>query len=157
MLPIFLPLALSTFLILGDTSAVRRGPDLLYQWSGLMKNVGSVEIYGCVSGQGDRTVVKGRFGGGALSVELGSDSQTWTTRVRTDGNEAEIEDIALGMILRRKISELKISIAEEEIFLEYFLLCENRFFLAKTPAEYRGGSMQSKPAKYTEYGLVKNR
>jgi len=113
MLPIFLPLALSTFLILGDTSAVRRGPDLLYQWSGLMKNVGSVEIYGSVSGQGVKTVVKGRFGGGALSLELGSDSQTWTTRVRTDGNEAEIEDIALGMILRRKISELKISIAEE--------------------------------------------
>jgi tetratricopeptide (TPR) repeat protein len=103
-----------------DTApAKRRGPDLLHHWKTEVRNLGSIELTGSIEGaDGERLLVEGRFGPGAIMVDLSADTLSsnrapeWTAHVRTDGLEAEVEEDATGWARRRAVSEVRLPIAE---------------------------------------------
>lgn len=94
----------------------RRGPDLLARHQNAARLLGSVEVSGTLAGaEGDAVLLHGRFAAGALSAALSPDSVSagWTTFVRLDGDEVEVEDRRLGWIVRRSLGEVTIPVSEE--------------------------------------------
>ncbi len=94
----------------------RRGPDLLSRYHAAVKLLGAIEVTGALSGaDGVPVRLEGRFGAGRLSVALAADSATsaWSTFVRLDGDEVEVEDRRLNWVLRRELREVNIPVTEE--------------------------------------------
>lgn len=96
---------------------VRRvGRDLLTRYVAAARSVGAVEASGYLGDRSSDAVrFEGRFGAGVLSVALRADSGSgpWSTFVRLDGDEVELEDRRLHWVIRRSLDEVRIPVTQE--------------------------------------------